>query len=244
MPQGPGELLAGAKAAATLGLEPGGKVALGGATLKVAGVLGATGSEDDNVLFLDLHALQRMHGKENMVHFVEIAALCAGCPIEEITAQLSEKLPDVQITAMQQVVKQRMMSVELVKQLALSVSVVILLTACVMIALSIFSSVNERKQEVGVLRAVGFSRAAIFFLFSLEALLVGLAAGLVGYAGGYAASVQMLGVLDLAKEATLHFDPLHLCATLAGVAGLATAAAAWPALKAARVEPSQALVML
>lgn len=246
LPQKPEELLAGSKAAAALGLAPGAEIVLGGGALRVAGVLESTGSEDDNVLFMDLHALQKLHGKENLAHYVEVAALCAGCPIEEITAQLAQKLPDVEITAMQQVVKQRMMTVDFVKQLALSVSVVILLTACVMIALSIFSSVNERKSEIGVLRAVGFSRGSIFFLFSLEALLVGLLAGLLGYAGGFAASVKMLSMLELTREtgATLAFDWLRLAATLSGVAGLAAASAAWPAFKAAQVEPSQALVML
>jgi len=243
-PKAADELLAGHKAASALGLDTGATVVLRGATFRVAGVIEPTGSEDDNVLFLDVHALQRLSSAENMVHFVEVAALCAGCPIEEITAQLAEKLPDVEITAMQQVVKQRMMTVGFVKDLALSVSVVILLTACVMIALSIFSSVNERKQEIGVLRAVGFSRASIFFLFSLEALLVGVVAGVLGYAGGFVVSVKMLGMLDLAKDATLAFDFGHLGVTLAAVAALATAASAWPALKAARVEPSQALIML
>lgn len=244
LPDGPASLVAGSEAAARLGLTPGSPVSVEGRQFTVSGVLGSTGSEDDRLLFADLHALQGAAGKENRVHFVEVAALCSGCPIEEITAQIAAGLPDTDVKAMQQVVKSRMMTVDFVQQLALAVSGVILLTACVMIGLSVFSSVNERKNEIGLLRALGFSKAAVFFLMNLEALVLGAASAVVGYLAGFAASGRLMTLLDLGDQAAPAFDPVQFGLVFVAVAVLSSLASLPPALAAARIEPSQALVML
>ena len=244
MPREPDQILAGSQAAIRLHLAPGDAVSLLGRPFTVSGVLAPTGADDDKMLFTDLHALQQAAGAENRVHFVEVAALCSGCPIDEITAQIAQKLPDTEVKAMQQVVKSRMMTVDFVKQLALAVSGVILLSACVMIGLSVFSSVNERKNEIGLLRALGYSKAAIFFLMDLEALLLGLVASVVGYLTGYAASFRLMALLDLEVTTGPVLDPLQCGLMVAGVTVLSALAALPPALAAARVEPSEALIML
>ena len=244
LPSDATSLAAGSEAASRLGLTPGSAVAVEGRPFTVSGVLGATGSEDDRLLFADLHALQAAAGKENRVHFVEVAALCSGCPIEDITAQIAAGLPDTDVKAMQQVVKSRMMTVDFVKHLALAVSGVILLTACVMIGLSVFSSVNERKNEIGLLRALGFSKAAVFFLMNLEALVLGAASAVVGYCAGFAASGRLMALLDLGDQAAPAFDPVQFGLVFVAVAVLSSLASLPPALAAARIEPSQALVMM
>jgi len=244
MPRGGTDVLAGSDAAARLGLAPGASVAIEGRDFVVAGVLAPTGSEDDKLLFADLHALQRAAGKENLVHFVEVAALCAGCPIDEITAQMAAGLPGTDIKAMQQVVRSRMMTVDFVKQMAFAVSGVILLTACVMIGLSVFSSVNERKNEIGLLRALGYSKASVFFLMHVEALVLGLASAVAGSLAGYGASFKLMALLDLGPAAAPVFDPAQFGLVALAVVCLSSLASLPPALLAARVEPSQALVML
>jgi len=80
LPKAPDALLAGSEAASRLGLAPGATVVVEGRTFSVAGVLAATGGEDDKVLFADLHALQQAVGKENRVHFVEVARCAPAAP--------------------------------------------------------------------------------------------------------------------------------------------------------------------
>lgn len=244
LPQREDQVLLGSAAATALGLTTGDQVEVEGVSFTVAGIIRQTGSEDDHVIFAPLKALQAAAGFPGKVHFIEVAALCAGCPIEDIVAQIESQLPGVEVVAMQQVVQQRMATISFVKELALIVSLVILITACFMIGLSIFSAVNERKKEIGLLRAIGFSRFGVFAVFCLEALIVGVLAAVVGYGGGYAASLELLEVLDMAEGVELVFEPVHFAATLAAVACLSLAASAYPAYKGSRVEPSQALVML
>lgn len=238
------ELLVGSRAAERLNLAPGDAVDIAGRAFSVAGVLAPTGSEDDEVLFADLAALQAATGLSGKVNLVEIAALCAGCPIDDIVAELRQALPGVDIKALRQVVGQRMYSIDFVSTLAWIVGLVILLTACVMIALSLYASVGERSKEIGLMRALGFSRAGVFAAFSFEALLLGALAAVAGYAAGCLASLEVLRALDVAESTALPFDVAHLGLTLALVGLLTALSSALPAWKAARIEPSEAFSLV
>jgi len=237
-------LLAGSAAAAKLGLSIGSKVPVGHHTFTVAGILGPTGSEDDNVLLADMDALQKATGRPGKVNFVEVAALCSGCPIDDIVNQIAGVLPGVEIKTLRGIVEQRMVSVHFVKKLILSVSLVILLTGCSMVGISMLSAVNERKKEIGILRSLGFSRRAVFSIFWAEASVIGLLAGLVGYVAGYFVSFRILAVLDVEGVSALPFEPLHLVAAALVLALLTSLASLVPAWKAAGIEPSEALVTL
>lgn len=238
------ELLVGSRAAERLNLAPGDQVDIAGRPFAVAGVLAPTGSEDDEVLFADLAALQAATGLAGKVNLVEIAALCAGCPIDDIVAELRQALPGVDIKALRQVVGQRMYSIDFVSTLAWIVGLIILLTACVMIALSLYASVGERSKEIGLMRALGFSRAGVFMAFSFEALLLGALAAVVGYAAGCFASLEVLRALEVAESVALPFEAAHLAVTLALVGLLTVLSSALPAWKAARVEPSEAFSLV
>ncbi|MDP3427125.1 MAG: FtsX-like permease family protein [Humidesulfovibrio sp.] len=237
-------VLAGSAAAAKLGLKIGDKVPLGTTQMTVTGILAPTGSEDDNVLLADLTFVQNAVGRPGKANFVEVAALCSGCPIEDIVDQLGAALPGVEIKTLRSIVEQRMYSVHFVKRLILSVSLVILLTGCSMVGISMLSAVNERKKEIGILRSLGFSRRAVFSIFFAEAASIGLVAGLAGYLAGFAVSYRILAVLELGEDAQLSFEPLHLLATAVILALLTSLASLVPAWKAAAIEPSEALVTL
>ncbi len=239
-PAAPGEVLLGATAARVLGLKTGDAVNLGPMRAKVSGVLSRTGSDDDNIILADIGAVQRAFDKPGKANFVEVAALCGGCPIDDIVAQLGAALPGTDVVGLRSVVEQRMFSVHFVKHLALAVSLVILLTACAMVGLSMLASVAERTREIGILRALGFSKSAVFGIFSAGAVGLGLASGLAGHTAGFFVGRYVLELL-LPGEAQLAFSPPDMAATACLMGLLALAAAGLPAWKAARVEPYSAL---
>jgi len=73
---GDGEILAGAEAAALLGIDNGQQITINGHNLKVSGSLAPTGSQDDQLLFTTLATAQSVLNKPDQVSLVEVAALC------------------------------------------------------------------------------------------------------------------------------------------------------------------------
>jgi putative ABC transport system permease protein len=237
-------VLVGATAAEKLGLRAGQTLNVAGRELRVAGILKSTGNDDDTVLFVHLSLAQELAGQPGRASFLEVAALCSGCPIEDITAQLQSALPGSEVRALAQVAESRMYSVRFAQNLAFSVSLVILLTACAMLVMSMLSSVAERKREIGIMRAVGFSRAGVAVVFVAEALCIGLAAGICGYAGGRLLTVYVLHRLQSGDAGAAGFDPTACAAVVLLAVLSAGLAALFPAWRAGRVEPAEALVAL
>ncbi|WP_460214679.1 ABC transporter permease [Geovibrio sp. ADMFC3] len=238
------DIIAGNTAAKLLGLEKGRETEIEGKTFNVAGVLAPMGTDEDRLVFMDITALQELKNKPGEVTFVEVSALCSGCPIDDIVAQIKLSLPDIDVTAMQSVVKQRMFTVNFVKNLVLVISGVILVIACFMLAVFMMASVAERKSEIGILRSMGYSRAKIFCLFSFESLVIGASSGLAGFAAGYFTAVKILEKMELTDGAAVHFEPAHLLLSVGIVCVVSIAASVIPALKAARTEPASAIIRL
>ena len=58
-----------------------------------------------------------------------------------------------------------------------------LVVACIMIAIVTYISVIERKQEIGILRAMGASSLGVGMIFNAETFIIGLSSGLLGILG-------------------------------------------------------------
>ena len=237
-------VLVGAELASKLHIRPGQTLDIGNATMRVSGVLHPTGSDDDAVIFAALPFVQGLTGKHDQAAFLEVAALCSGCPIEDIVTQLQAALPDTDVRALRQVAESRMYAVHFAQNLAFYVSLVILVTPCAMLIMSMLSAMNERRKEIGIMRAVGFSRSSVFVVFVSEALGIGGLAGIAGYIAGYALADYVLAQLHIADAATLHFGLAPFFGTIALVGLASGLAAAFPAWKASLVEPAESLVAL
>ncbi len=241
-PAGEDDVLVGSKASQTLGISTGDRITLMGEQFNVSGILYETGGDDDGVILMGIQSLQRITDRQDEVSFIEVAALCSGCPIDDIVGQIRGQLPGVEIKALRNVVSQRMASINFVQRLVLSISIVILITAAAMVGLSMLSAVNERKKDIGLLRSMGYGKKQVFLIFCLEAAFLGIVAGFVGYIGGFATSYKALDLLTFSDglNPVFHVDHLLLSCGLGTL--VAVLAALYPAWKGSAIEPSQALI--
>lgn len=239
-PEKPNQILLGKEAAERFQASPGSKMEIKGEPFKVAGVLESTGSQDDGLVFMNLPTAQKLFGKQGTVGMVEIAALCKNCPISEIVAQLSEKLPSAKVTAVQQVVEGRMDTLHSFRRFSLGISALVLLVGSMVVFVTMMASVNERTREIGIFSAIGFRRSHIMKIILLEAAAVSLIAGLTGYLAGIGVTRVLLSFLT-EQMPRFTLDPMVALGAvfLAILVGLL--ASLYPAMTASRMDPSEAL---
>jgi putative ABC transport system permease protein len=234
-------VLMGSEVARVLGLEAGKPVAINGRSLAVAGVLKPTGSQDDQIIFAPLKTAQQILGKEGRISMAEVAALCAGCPVEEMVAQISEVLPGAKVMAIKQVVQGRMETLDHFRKASYLLSAVVVLVGGLVVLVTMMGSVRERTAEIGIFRAVGFRQAHIMRIVLLEAGILSALAGLSGYFAGLGAARLALPFFTEGHGASVSLDPFLAGGAFLLAMVLGLAASIYPALLAARMDPNEAL---
>jgi putative ABC transport system permease protein len=237
---GPTAAMLGSELARELGVAPGGVVSLGDRQLTVAGVLAPTGTVDDQALFAELGLVQDVLQKPGSVSVIEVSALCRGCPIEDIVAQISTVLPNARVAPIAQAVAARERTVQEFTRFAYAVSVIVLFVGLMVVLTTMMGSVTERTQEIGVLRAIGFRQKQIATILLLESTAINVAGGVLGWAAGTAAAVILAPMLAALSDPIRPSGTLALLAvSIALVVG--ASGSAYPAWRAARMNPAHAL---
>ena len=239
-PDSGSQVLLGSAAASILGKEPGDTMPMEGKTFTVSGVLLPTGGSEDNAVITEMGAAQAILGKPGKVSMVEIAAFCRGCPITELTLQIAEVFPNGKVTAMKQAVMSKMQSIEMFKSFSLGVSVLVIGIGALLVMVTMMGSVNERTREIGIFRAIGFRQTHVMQIILLEALVLGVFGGIAGFALG---NVVAWGVIPVVIEGGVFAGINYKLGgiSLLMAAALSLLASLYPAFKAGRMDPSDAL---
>lgn len=243
-PEGNNVALLGADVKNMLHLDVNQSFEINGHSFKITGVLEPTGSQDDGIIFISLAQAQELFGKPGQLSLIEVSALCYDCPIDEIVRQTSEKLPGAKVTAIKQVIESKMEAMHRFEHFSLGVSEIILFVGMLIVFTNMTASVNERRREIGVFRAIGFRQTHIMKIILTEALLTSSIAGIFGYFIGYGASRLVLPFITMNEQIVLpiYGDLLGFAVSLAAVIGVI--AGIYPAFKASRLDPSVALKAL
>jgi putative ABC transport system permease protein len=238
-PSKPREMVAGASAATVLGLTMGDYVRIEGRRFTVTGILQPTGSQDDQLLVTDLPSAQQVLKMPGKLTLVEISAQAAGAPVETIASQLAAALPQAKVATMQEAVKSRMQAVGEYRSFSYAIVAVVVAIQALVVFVTMMGSVSQRTHEIGVFRALGFRRAHITRLILLEALVASVIAGILGYLAGM--SVTYVVLPFVAKSAQVAWVPLVGVVAVSMAVAIGLLAAAYPALRAGSMDPTDAL---
>jgi len=132
-----------------------------------------------------------------------------------------------------------------ISYLGTTISIIFSIGAIIGAMITMYASVASRTAEIGTLRALGFSRAAILTAFLVEALLLGLVGGIIGLVG--ASFMQMVPIsttnFQTFSEIAFSFSltPFIVAASLAFALLMGFIGGFLPAARAARLSIVDAL---
>jgi len=211
--------------------------------LKVVGILERTGSQDDGTIFVPLKTLQRIAGTD------KITTIGIKVGRDADMAELENKLyqlPDVQVVSFSQVKQTILRLISTARLLMLSIAVVAVLIAMVGVVNTVLMSVLERRQEIGILKAMGAMPGDIFRLVLTETVILCGVGGIAGVAlaEGFAHATDVLvrRILPYAPSGGLvTIDWSLALLTLAAILLIGPVSGLYPAWKAGRIRPLEAI---
>lgn len=231
---GPKDCFVGSEVASSLHLSVGSHVEIQGRTFTVVEVLPETGTVDDTRILAHLHVVQEMFHKGSVINVIEVVGCC-----KEIRAglveRLNELLPSARVVTIKQIVSTQQETHDLMERFGTIFLVIISLVGAAAIANDMFSSVHERRREIGTLLAIGATPGYVLRLFLTKALLLGIAGGALGYISG--TLLAMILGPSLAGMSVTPMGTLAPWAILIAVS-ISLLATAIPAFRAARIDPA------
>lgn len=214
--------------------------------LVIVGVFEADHSAFESEVWANLESVQGSIGLQSFVSSVTARLESPGA-LDTFTAGLKatqqEGLDVVREVAYYDKVSSDMAGV--IRGLGGIVTVIFALGALLGAVITMHGAVSQRRREIAVLRAIGFSPSTVLFTFVLESLLLALAGAVLGIGLAlltpfFDFSTESFGT---GTEMTFHFVPstpiLLVSLALGVVVGLL--GGLFPALTAARVKPLPAL---
>jgi putative ABC transport system permease protein len=197
-------------------------------------VLAGTGGSEDDQIFLELSNAQRLLGQPKLVSLVQINAPGSPQQVQQFIERLQSEFPDATGHPVRQFAEGGAQLYSKISGiLTATVAVVLILTAlCVMAAMT--NVAMERKNDVGLMKAIGGSVRRVLRLFLAEAALLGLAGGLIGAAVGLVISIGLgKAVFGVAAQPRLIVYPVSVVLTV-----IVAILAAYPLRRLVNIRPA------
>jgi putative ABC transport system permease protein len=202
-------------------------------TCQVASFRQIGGPEDDRVE-IGLRTAQRLTNLAGRISALELIVPGKPSEIQTYVTDLQRELPDVDVRPIRQFTDaQAKIYGRISGVLDFTIGTVLVLTAlCVMAAMT--NVAMERKNDVGLMKAIGGSVRRVLRLFLAEAALLGLAGGLIGAAIGIVVSIGLgKAVFGVAARPRLIVYPISVALTV-----IVAILAAYPLRRLVHIRPA------
>lgn len=203
------------------------------ATCKVFAVV-ATGGAEDAQVFTRLATAESLADLPGRISLIQLSVTGTPPVVQGFIDSLGQQLPDADVRGVKRLAEaEGKLYNRISGLLTATVVLVLLLTSlCVMAGMS--NVAIERKNDVGLMKAIGGSVRRVVRLFLVEAILMGVMGGLVGSALGIIGSIWLgKAVFGVAAQPRWIVYPVSVAITI-----VVSIASAFPLRRLASVRPA------
>lgn len=194
----------------------------------------ATGGAEDSQIFTKLKTAQTLADLPRRISLIQLSVTGTPTSVNSFISALSQRLPEADVHGIKQFTEAEGHLYDRISGLlSATVLLVLLLTSlCVMAGMS--NVAVERKNDVGLMKAIGGSVDRVVHLFLTESIILGIAGGLLGSAIGLAVSIWLgKAVFGVAAQPRLIVYPLSV-----GLTVITSIASAFPLRRLASIRPA------
>jgi len=166
---------------------------------KVIGIFESTGTDIDNRIYLPLDTARELFNKPNTVNVMTVKikdGIDTEKAAEDIRVMLRKSYEEeaFAVYTPEQLLSQLKNILGAIKILLSGIAAISLVVGGIGIMNSMFTSVLERRREIGIMKAVGAKNRDVLLLFLIESGMIGLIGGLIGIGLGIsvAKSVELI----------------------------------------------------
>jgi putative ABC transport system permease protein len=229
--------LVGFKAAQQLNLQPDASLTLKNDKREevcASDIADSRGDAQDSQIVVNLDAAQRLAALPNKVSLIQVSVPGTPREIRDYISTLAQNISDADVHGLRQFTDAETKIYTRVSGLLTATTALVLaLTGlCVMAAMT--NVAMERKNDVGLMKAIGGATRRVLRLFLAEAALLGLAGGIVGAAAGLLLSIWLgKTVFGVAARPRLIVYPVSVALTI-----LVAIVSSYPLRRLANISPA------
>jgi putative ABC transport system permease protein len=239
-------------------------------SFEVIGIYGSTGVEDVMNLYMNLSDAQSVTNNTGYITSITVFAESSDV-VSEVANAISSLHPELSVTTGQQRLDQleamkanyetalenAESTVAQTQSVAVQEIIVAVAATSLIVLFVMLYTVRERTKEIGTLKAIGFSNWTVMSQFMLEGVFLSLMAGVVGIAIASVAAPALSGLLlpavaqgtfgrgftSVANSGTaaLTLTPELILIALGGAVLLGALGSLYPAWRASRTRPAEAM---
>ncbi len=234
------------------------------------GVHGSSGVEDRTTLYMNLSDAQALTDNTGYITTLHVFAEDSEA-VTDVASSISALHPELSVSTAQERLEELQAlqssyttalenaeaSVSQMQTTAFGEIVVAVAATSLIVLFVMLYTVRERTKEIGTLKAIGFSNWTVMRQFMLEGVLLSLIAGVVGITIGSVAApalsglllptvtqfggTSVFGSLNTTSTATIIVTPELMLTALGASVLLGTLGSLYPAWRASRTRPAEAM---
>jgi putative ABC transport system permease protein len=190
------EAMAGTAAASTLHLRPGDSVTINGRPVPLAGIYRSGIPLEDSGVVVPLTLSRQLSGTPEALSMVAVS-IKPGYTEKQVKAEIEHALPGAAAIGAPGELERVDTNSRIIHEAAVIVAILALALGAVVVLNTMAMAIVERRSELGVLAALGWSRVRISRLLLGESMALSLAGVVVGLGLGVAAAELVVSALEI-----------------------------------------------